>query len=64
MAKLCPLSCCSARLVIAYMSALPPLSKAGEHVRIAPEHALRAQPDAVPAGVALEQRDRLPDFDI
>ena len=38
------------------------LGVSGEHVRIAPQHTLRAQPDAALARPALEHRDALPDF--
>ena len=34
----------------------------GKHVRIAPEHALRTQPDPALPGRTLEHRDALPDF--
>ena len=40
----------------------PALGVTGKHVRIAPQHTLRAQPDAAFSGPALEHRNALPNF--
>ena len=40
----------------------PALGMPGKHVRVAPQHTLRTQPDAAPPARALQHRDALPDL--